>query len=61
MPSKKKTAEAPKAPRGRKPIPEADRAVVGTIRLTRAHWDKLNALGGTQWIRERIDKARKLE
>lgn len=64
MPAKKKPAaveEAPKRPRGRQPIPEEDRAVVGTIRLTQAHWDKLAALGGVRWIRERIDKARKLE
>jgi hypothetical protein len=43
---------------GRKPTPEADALRVGSIRLTRAQWDKLARLGGVAWLRERIDKAR---
>jgi len=34
---------------------------VGSIRLTQAQWDKLAALGGVAWLRERIDKARRPE
>ena len=43
---------------GRKPKPEADTLRVGSIRLTAAQWDKLAALGGAAWLRDRIEKAR---
>jgi hypothetical protein len=43
---------------GRKPTPEADALKVGSIRLTEAQWAKLARLGGVDWLRARIDKAR---
>ena len=43
---------------GRKPTPEADALRVGSIRLTQAQWDKLAALGGVAWLRNKIDRAR---
>ena len=43
---------------GRKPTPEAEALRVGSIRLTQAQWDKLAALGGVTWLRDKIDRAR---
>jgi hypothetical protein len=43
---------------GRKPLPPAEKLVVGSIRLSAAQWQKLASLGGGQWIRDRIDKAK---
>lgn len=43
---------------GRKPLPDAERAVVGSVRLTAAQWAKMRALGGVAWLRERINKAK---
>lgn len=43
---------------GRKPTPEADALRVGSIRLTQSQWDKLAALGGVAWLRDKIDRAR---
>ena len=43
---------------GRKPTPEAEALRVGSIRLTAAQWDKLAALGGVAWLRDKIDRAR---
>ena len=43
---------------GRKPTPEAEALKVGSIRLTQAQWDKLAALGGVAWLREKIDRAK---
>lgn len=40
---------------GRKPLPPEDRTVVGSIRLTRAQWQKFAQLGGIAWLREKID------
>ena len=43
---------------GRKPIKEGQATVCMTIRLTAGQREKLAQLGGAQWIRERIEKAR---
>jgi hypothetical protein len=43
---------------GRKPTPEAEGLRVGSIRLTQAQWDKLAALGGVAWLRDKINRAR---
>lgn len=43
---------------GRKPTPAADALRAGSIRLTLAQWDKLAALGGVAWLRDKIDRAR---
>lgn len=31
------------------------------IRMTEAQWEKLQKLGGSQWIRDRIDRAKSPE
>lgn len=59
MATRKKTEPvAPPPAIGRPPIPEEERAVVHSIRLTPARIEKLRKLGGGKWISERIDKAR---
>jgi hypothetical protein len=47
-----------KRPPGRPPVTDAERLRIGTIRLTQAQWDKLARLGGVEWLRARIDKAK---
>lgn len=49
---------AAKRPPGRPTVSEADRLRVGTIRLTQAQWDKLAALGGAEWMRQKISAAK---
>lgn len=43
---------------GRKPLPENERLIVGSIRLTGAQWEKLRRLG-MAWLRRAIDRAKK--
>lgn len=43
---------------GRKPIKEGEATVTLSIRLTAGQRAKLDRLGGAQWLRDRIDKAR---
>lgn len=43
---------------GRKPLPEDQRAVVRSVRLIPAEWEKLAALGGLAWLRAALKKAR---
>ena len=45
---------------GRPPIAVDQRCVVSSIRLTPARWEKFYALGGVQWLIDRIDRARKM-
>jgi len=43
---------------GRKPIKEGQDTVTVSLRMTEAHRDKLALLGGAEWVRQRIDKAK---
>jgi hypothetical protein len=43
---------------GRKPLPVEDRSVAGSIRLTVAEWAKFRALGGAEWLREKLKKTK---
>lgn len=43
---------------GRKPIKQGEETVTVSLRMTAAHRDKLARLGGAEWVRLRIDKAR---
>jgi hypothetical protein len=43
---------------GRKPLPPEERLIVKSLRLTQGQWDKLARLGGVEWLRERIAKAK---
>lgn len=48
-----------KRPPGRPPAPEdARRSARVELRLTQAQRDKLERLGGADWVRSRIDRAR---
>lgn len=44
--------------RGRPAIQAGQETVPITVRLTTAQRDKLQRLGGAQWVRSKIDKAR---
>ena len=43
---------------GRKPIKEGQDTVTVSLRMTEAQRDKLAPLGGAEWVRQRIDKAK---
>lgn len=43
---------------GRKPIKQGEDTVTVSLRMTAAQRDKLARLGGAEWVRQRIDKAR---
>lgn len=46
---------------GRKPLKEGEVSVSVPIRMTSSQRDKLARLGGPQWVRDRIDKAKEPE
>jgi len=52
------TKPTAKRPQGRPVVPEPDRLRAGSIRLTQAQWGKLAALGGAEWLRKKIEKAK---
>jgi len=43
---------------GRKPLPEGEAMVSTSVKLKPAQRDKLVRLGGSQWVRRKIDKAK---
>jgi hypothetical protein len=43
--------------RGRPTLPEGEKAIARSIRLTPARWDKLRRLG-MDWLSKAIDKAK---
>lgn len=43
---------------GRKPVAEGQQTVTVSLRMTEAQRDKLALLGGAEWVRQRIDKAK---
>jgi hypothetical protein len=50
--------EQEKRPRGRPPTPPDERLVQRSIRMTAAQWEKID-LGGIQWLRSLVDRAKK--
>jgi hypothetical protein len=46
-----------KRPPGRPPLPPGERLVVRSIRLRLDQWEKLKSLG-TDWLRDKIDRAK---
>jgi hypothetical protein len=50
--------EPTKKPRGRPPLPEAERLEQRSIRLPKALWFKIEARGGIEWLRTLIQKAK---
>jgi hypothetical protein len=53
-----KTHGGPGRGQGRKPLAEGERTVMFALRMTLAQREKLTLLGGAQWLREKIDKAK---
>ena len=53
----KVTHGGPGRGQGRKPLPENERTVVVTVRLTPARRDKLRRLGA-HWLAKAVDRAR---
>ncbi len=43
---------------GRKPVKQGEETVALSLRVTVAQREKLARLGGAEWVRERIDRAR---
>ena len=43
---------------GRKPVKQGEETVTLSLRVTVAQREKLARLGGAEWVRQRIDKAR---
>ncbi len=43
---------------GRKPVKQGEETVTVSLRMTQAQRDKLALLGGAEWVRQRIDKAK---
>ena len=43
---------------GRKPVKQGDETVTVSLRMTVAQREKLARLGGAEWVRGKIDKAR---
>lgn len=43
---------------GRKPIKNGQETVTVSLRMTESQRDKLALLGGAEWVRQRIDKAK---
>lgn len=46
---------------GRKRLKEGEETVIVPIRMTAGQKEKLARLGGPQWVRDRIDKAKEPE
>ena len=43
---------------GRKPIKNGQETVTVSLRMTESQRDKVALLGGAEWVRQRIDKAK---
>lgn len=43
---------------GRKPVKQGEETVTVSMRMTVAQREKLSQLGGVDWVRKRIDKAK---
>ena len=43
---------------GRKPVKQGEETVTFSLRMTVAQREKLARLGGAEWVRTKIDKAR---
>ena len=58
MEDKKTTHGGAGRGQGRKPLVEGETTVPVTIRMTAPQKEKLGRLGGPQWVRDRIDRAK---
>ena len=55
------TIGGPGRGQGRKPVKEGEVTVTMCLRMTQGQRDKLARLGGAEWVRQRVDKARETE
>lgn len=58
MQPKKNTHGGPGRGQGRKPLVEGQPTVPVSVSITPPQKEKLKRLGGSKWVRERIDKAK---
>lgn len=56
--SEKEQRGGPGRGQGRKPVKQGEQTVTVSLRMTVSQRDKLTRLGGAEWVRQRIDKAR---
>jgi hypothetical protein len=61
MPTEHKQRGGPGRGQGRKPVKAGEETVTVSLRMTEAQRAKLARLGGAEWVRQRIDKARETE
>lgn len=52
------TRGGPGRGQGRKPVKQGEETVTISLRVTEAQREKLARLGGAEWVRSRIDKAK---
>jgi hypothetical protein len=43
---------------GRKPLAPGEKSITVGIRMTNSQREKMDALGGAPWVRDKIDKAK---
>ncbi len=48
----------PKRPQGRPPVKPGEPTVTMCLRLNQAQREKLARLGGAEWVRDRIERAK---
>ena len=53
------TRGGPGRGQGRKPVKQGEETVTVSLRVTVAQREKLARIGGAEWVRDRIDKAKK--
>ena len=52
------TRGGPGRGQGRKPVAEGEQTVTVSLRMTEAQREKLARLGGAEWVRGKIDRAK---
>jgi len=53
-----KTHGGPGRGQGRKPLAEGEQTVMFAIRMTKGQREKLALLGGAEWVRQKINRAK---
>lgn len=55
---RRKAKDNGKHPGGRPPFAEKDLLRQRSVRMTAAQWEKIGRMGGFEWVRRLVDKAR---
>lgn len=58
MDNTQKQRGGPGRGQGRKPVKQGEETVTVSLRMTTSQRDKLARLGGAEWVRKKIDKAK---